>query len=159
MDAEKMKRLEQLKNKHRQDSLQKMIQQEKQRFADWIPNFELDFEFVSICEHKTIDEFINRLSFSAPARIDMTCFSEAINYSALSSIPDQHQTFYCICLMGNEITIDLYTKSKLESITKTYDDWERLSPYLLLIADDFSKIIFIDDNGEITHAKAESIAR
>ncbi|MCL1993149.1 MAG: hypothetical protein FWG66_09400 [Spirochaetes bacterium] len=153
MKIENKQRLEFLKSKLKQKLWQEEVQAVRRRFIDEIANFDLYFEFVSEIECEKIDNFVNSLPFAAPGRIDMSCFAEKSSYAMLTDLPCQSEIFFCVCLTGGEITINLYTKGKLENLAKTYDDWYCISPYLLFVSINLDKIIFADDNGEITSAQ------
>ena len=51
--------------------------------------------------------------------------------------------------MGDCAVYDIFVFGRYDDFISDYDDWDYISPYLLLIDDDFSHFIYINDYGEI----------
>ena len=61
----------------------------------------------------------------------------------------KHNNVYLCCLMGNCAVYDIFVFGRYDDFISDYDAWDYISPYLLLIDDDFSHYIYINDYGEI----------
>ncbi|MCR4780583.1 MAG: hypothetical protein K5876_05745 [Ruminiclostridium sp.] len=142
MDSEKQallkSKLEDLKKKQsqqRQDNEKKQIIEnidafyEKYRFAD-------EFEFIKI------EGFISQLHFSSPAHITISHISD----------PTPHDNMYLCFLLGSDELLRIYVFGKYKNLMFDIDTWKFLSPYLLLIDEDFQRYIYINDNDDMIEA-------
>lgn len=119
----------------------KAIAEQKKQIVDIVDNFSDKYKFVNEFELGRLVEFIDNLEFPSPAHIRLD-----------SCEPSQHHNMYLCFLCGSEELLEIYLYGKYEDFMSDMDSWDMLSPYLLLIDEDFERYIYINDYGE----KAES---
>ncbi|MDE6728005.1 MAG: hypothetical protein K2J80_08720 [Oscillospiraceae bacterium] len=55
-------------------------------------------------------------------------------------------------LCGSEEIFEVFVKGRLCDFLDDYDDWYFSGAYMLLVYEDFSGFVYIDDNGNMTEA-------
>lgn len=142
MDSEKksllQSKLQELKiqrSKQRQNS-------ERKRIAENVGGFYEKNRFADEAEAVRIEEFIGKLHFSFPAHIEASHISE----------PAPHNNMYLCFLSGGEELLRVYVFGAHKDLMSDIESWEFFSPYLLLIDEDLSRYIYINDNGDITQS-------
>ncbi len=107
-----------------------------------IENFQEKYRFADENESRQIEIFMDRLSFSLPAKIDFSSLAK-------SDITEHNNVWLCF-LEGSEEILSIYIHGNYKDILNDYDTWFWLSAYLLIIDEDFFRFIFIDDNFNLT---------
>lgn len=51
--------------------------------------------------------------------------------------------------MGDEALFEIFVYGKYDDFLRDLDDWNYFSPYLLLIDEDFTHYVYINDYGDI----------
>ena len=138
MNAEQAKRLQMKKEEYKRAQEQKAIQDNIKNMIENVECFHKKYRLVNDCEKVQIQQFVSELEFTAPGhlRVKDTCLHE-------------HKNVYLCCLMGDCAMYDIFIFGKYDDFIEDYDDWSYISPYLLLIDEDFSHYVYIDDYGEI----------
>ena len=88
-----------------------------------------------------ISSFIEKLPYSAPSRLDFAALPCCKEFSE----PCGRRAWICF-LSGSREIFDIFVSCKISDFLKDYDYWYFFSAYLLLLYDDFSGFIYIDDN-------------
>ena len=142
MDAEKKaflkSKLDGLKiqqSKQRQDN-------ERKRIIENIDHFDEKYRFADESESARIEAFIGNLHVSSPAHT-------AISHSAE---PMPHHNMYLCFLAGCAELLRVFIFGDYKKLMSDIDNWDFFSPYLLLIDEDFSGYIYINDHGDITES-------
>lgn len=138
MNAEQAKRLQMKKEENKRAQEQKAIQDNIKNMIENVECFHEKYRLVEECEKVKIQQFVSELEFTAPGhlRVKDTCLHK-------------HKNVYLCCLMGDCAMYDIFIFGKYDDFIREYDDWSYISPYLLLIDEDFSHYVYIDDYGEI----------
>ena len=118
MNGNERERLKLLKERLKHQLHQESLQRERQRFADEIPNFDVDFEFVGEDEQQKINDFVDRLPSISPTQLDLDRFNEVVRYAELKLFPNKGELFYVVCLCGSAETINIFTKGKAECLAR-----------------------------------------
>lgn len=109
-----------------------------------IENFSEKYRFADENEIRRIEMFMDRLPFSMPAKINFSSLAK-------SGITEHNNVWLCF-IEGCEELFDISIHGNYKDILNDYDTWFWLSAYLLIIDEDFSRFIFIDDNFNITES-------
>ena len=138
MNIEQAKRLQEKKEEYKRIQEQKAIQDTIKYVIENVEGFQKKYRFVDDCEKVKIQQFVSELEFTSPGhlRVKDTCLYE-------------HKNVYLCCLMGDCAMYDIFIFGKYDDFIEDYDDWSYISPYLVLIDEDFSHYVYIDDYGEI----------
>ena len=100
--------------------------------------FNEKYRFVEECEKIKIQKFVSELEFVVPGQLKVK-----------EKCLRKHNNVYLCCLMGDCAVYDIFVFGRYDDFISDYDDWDYISPYLLLIDDDFSHYIYINDYGKI----------
>lgn len=116
----------------------KQEDKERKRIAENIDDFYGNYRFADETESAKIRKFLGKTDFSSPAHIQ-------ISHKAETTI---HNNMYLCFLCGSEELLKIYISGNHKDLMSDLDNWDLLSPYLLLIDEDFNRYIYINDNGE-----------
>ena len=122
----------------------KILEKEKKKLADSVDDFDKKYRFADEAEIRKIEEFINKLESPLPGHI-----------AACENSPAPHRNMYLCFLMGSEEQLKMYIYGGYEDLMNDMDEWNFISPYLLLIDEDFVHYIYINDHGEATESKID----
>lgn len=138
MNAEQVKLLQLKKEQHRLKQKERAIRETINDVVQNVECFNEKYRFVEEYEKIKIQKFVSELDFKAPGQLKIKdiCLHKHINV-------------YLCCLMGDCAMYGIFVYGKYDDFITDYDDWSYISPYLLLINDDFSHYIYINDYGEI----------
>lgn len=125
---------EQYKLKQKEIAIQEAIGSVVQN----VDRFNEKYRFVEECEKIKIQRFVSELEFVGPGRLKVK-----------EKCLHKHSNVYLCCLMGDCAVYDIFVFGRYDDFISDYDDWDYISPYLLLIDDDFCHYIYINDYGEI----------
>lgn len=125
------------------EQLRQRIENERMRIIENTDDFHGKYRFTDEFEARKIEEFISHLHFSFPGHIEISHISE----------PKPHNNMFLCFLAGSEELMGSYIFGNYKDLMADIDNWDFFSPYLLLIDEDFSGYIYINDNGDITESR------
>jgi len=111
-----------------------------------VTGFAEKYRFADPDETVRLHSFIAGLDFSSPAHIAIK-----------KEISPECENVYLCFLAGTAELMEIFVFGHCSDILRDLDDWSFFSPYILLVADDFSRYICIDDNGSIRGAESPRI--
>lgn len=147
MDDIQRKRLAELLAKQKAASREKGISRIKAQMADEIPGFSERYMFADGEQSAKLNAFVEKLPFARPAWIDVKGFQRRRVYS--SGETDGRRVWICF-LSGSAELLDIYVGCTAADYFADFDDWQWISPFTVLVFDDLSGFIFIDDNEDMT---------
>ncbi len=112
---------------------------ERKRIIENVDDFYEKYRFADGSESIKIEEFIEHLHFAFPAHISITHISE----------PTPHDNMYLCFLSGSNELLKIYLFGNYKNLMLDIATWDFFSPFILLIDEDFSRYIYINDNGDI----------
>lgn len=142
LDSEKKSLLKSELEDLKKEQSQKSQDNERKRIIENVDDFYEKYRFADEFESIKIEEFVKHLHFSFPARIAI---------SHISELTPHNNMFLCF-LVGSEELLRIYIFGNYKNLMSDIDNWDFFSPYLLLIDEDFSRYIYINDNGDITES-------
>lgn len=131
-----------LLQKKLEENRKKVFEKEKKKLAESIDGFDRKYRFADYDEARKIEEFIDKLNFSLPAHITVN-----------GNNPVPHSNMYLCFLSGSEEHLKMYIYGGYEDLMNDMDEWDFISPYLLLIDEDFVHYIYVNDYGEAAEAE------
>ena len=138
MNEEHKKLLQIKKEQYQLKQKEKAIQEAISCVVQNVDCFNEKYRFVEECEKIKIQKFVSELEFVVPGQLKVK-----------EKCLHKHNNVYLYCLMGDCAVYDIFMFGRYDDFISDYDDWDYISPYLLLIDDDFSHYIYINDYGEI----------
>lgn len=138
MNEEHKKLLQIKKEQYQLKQKEKAIQEAISCVVQNVDCFNEKYRFVEECEKIKIQKFVSELEFVVPGQLKVK-----------ENCLHKHNNVYLCCLMGDCAVYDIFVFGRYDDFISDYDDWDYISPYLLLIDDDFSHYIYINDYGEI----------
>ncbi|WP_315115755.1 hypothetical protein [uncultured Clostridium sp.] len=155
MDENMKKHLEFLKEQQKQKEREKRIAFEKERLFSENINFIQHYRFASNMEAEKINAFLDGLPAITPTRPD---FSKMAIEQRFQNIEElllyENKDIWIYCLCGSSELIDLYSYGSVRSFINDFENWCYISAYLVLLFDNLSDFIFVDDNGNIIKSKS-----
>ena len=138
MNVEQEKNLQMKKEQYKLKQKEKAIQESINNIVQNVECFNEKYRLVDECEKNRVQKFVSELDFIAPGQVQVkeTCLHK-------------HNNVYLCCLMGDCAMYDIFVFGRYDDFMSDYDDWNYISPYLLLIDEDFSHYSYINDYGEI----------
>lgn len=118
------------------------IEKQRKQIISCVDDFDKKYRFADESESEKLREFISSIDFSSPTHIR----SEECSVS-------KHQNMYLCFLCGSKELLNTYLYLDYNDFILDIDNWQILSPYLLLIDEDFIRFIYINDYGEIKESK------
>lgn len=138
MNEKSRKFLQMKKEQYRLQQKEKAIKETINNMVENVEGFNKKYRFVEENEKIRIKKFVSELEFIGVGQLQV---KETCVY--------QHKNVYLCCLMGDCAVYDIFVFGRYDDFISDYDDWDYISPYLLLIDDDFSHYVYINDYGEI----------
>lgn len=138
MNAEQEKLLQKKKEQYKLKQKEKAIQEAISSVVQNVECFNEKYRFVEESEKVKILKFVSELEFEAPGQLQVK-----------EKCLHKHNKMYLCCLMGDCAMYDIFVFGRYDDFINDYAAWEYISPYLLLIDDDFYHFIYINDYGEI----------
>lgn len=114
------------------------IEKQRKQIISCVDDFDRKYRFADEAESEKLDEFIGSLNFYSPAHIRLK--EQSIS---------QHQNMYLCFLCGSHELLNIYLFGNYNDLMHDIDNWTFLSPYLLLVDEDFIRFIYINEHGEI----------
>ncbi len=142
MDNDMKTLLEQKKMQLRIKQEKIEIQHKKEDIIQNVVHFPQKYRFADEVETIRIQNFISKLDFLSPGQLYI---KENCAYF--------HDNVYLCFLMGSHALLNVYIFGKYHDIINDYDEWEVFSPYLLLVDEDFTHFVYINDGGQITKSQ------
>ena len=136
MNEEHKKLLQIKKEQYQLKQKEKAIQEAISCVVQNVDCFNEKYRFVEECEKIKIQKFVSELEFVVPGQLKVK-----------EKCLHKHNNVYLCCLMGDCAVYDIFVFGRYDDFISDYDDWDYISPYLLLIDDDFSHYIYINDYG------------
>lgn len=118
------------------------IQQYIEYFERNIEQFAQKYRYADETEIIKIEKFISKLDFARPGQL-----------AVKEVCPYCHRNVYLCFLTGTEALFKIYIFGKYDDIMDDYDEWEVLSPYLLLVDEDFCHYVYMNDDGDIMESQ------
>ena len=142
MDEEKRALLKSKLEAAANERSRQRLEAEKARIAENVEGFAGKYRFADESEREKLRGFMEKLHFTSPAKIS----------AAPLSAPAPHGNMYLCFLAGSEELLDISIYGHHDDLMADMDEWEIFSHSLLLVEEDLSRYICIDDNREITEA-------
>lgn len=118
------------------------IQKYKEYFVKNIEHFQEKYRYADETEVIKIQNFISKLNFVQPGQL------------AIGDVcPYFHSNIYLCFLMGTKALFKIYIFGRYDDIMNDYGEWEVFSPYLLLVDEDFSHYVYINDYGDVMESQ------
>ena len=148
MTDKQRERLAELRSANSDLLAQRALAKERERIADWISDFNEKYAFADT-EHalKRVLEFVGGLPFKRPAWIDVERFSKRREF--IFGNTDERIVWICF-LSGSAELLRIVIGGRVCDYFADLDDWSFVCPFTVLVFDDLSGFIFIDDNGNMT---------
>ncbi|MBQ3565577.1 MAG: hypothetical protein IJA12_00195 [Oscillospiraceae bacterium] len=137
-----------LKQKLEQNKIQhqnKEIENQKKQIIENVEDFNRKYRFADNSETEKLQNFTDKLNFTSPAHI-----------SAEKSKNTNHNNAYLCFLCGSKELLNIYIYGKYNDIINDMYEWDFFSPYLLIVDEDFSRYVYINDNQEISEHKIKT---
>ena len=138
MNEEHKKLLQIKKEQYQLKQKEKAIQEAISSVVQNVDCFNEKYRFVEESEKIKIQKFVSELEFVVPGQLKVK-----------EKCLHKHNNVYLCFLMGDCAVYDIFVFGRYDDFISDYDAWDYISPYLLLIDDDFSHYIYINDYGEI----------
>ena len=138
MNAKQEKLLQIKKEQYKLKQKEKAIQESINNIVQNVECFNEKYRFADECEKNRVQKFVSELDFVAPGQLQV---KEACLH--------KHNNVYLCCLMGDCAMYDIFVFGRYDDFMSDYNDWNYISPCLLLIDEDFSHYSYINDYGEI----------
>ena len=106
--------------------------------AQNIEQFNQKYRYAERVEVTKIQDFMSKLDFVRPGQLYIK-----------ESSPFHHNNVYLCFLLGTSAELEIYIFGKYNDIINDYDEWEVFSPYLLLVDEDFTHYVYINNYGEM----------
>lgn len=142
------KRLHDLLNRQQQRMQELAAVKAKTDLRVNIPLFDIKYHFADAEETARITEILQNLPFKTPGRID----TAALSGKPVAKPTYQGMAWICF-LAGDEPLLRLYVRGRIDDILHDLDEWDAVSPFLLLLLGDYRHLIFVDDDGSFTEAE------
>lgn len=142
------------------------IERIKAQMSAEIKDFTRRYKFADTETAARIGEFIDGLPYRRPAWVDLEKYSNRRDFSLSESNAENVWTDFMfgreeilkifirdvwICfLLGDEELFKIFIECKAADFFADFDEWTFYSPYIVLLYNDFSGFVFIDDNEEMT---------
>ena len=146
---EQRSRFEELSAARKRQRKELAVERVKAEMREEIRDFEKRYEFADEAVANRLRETLDRLPFRQPGAIDHEKLRECRDF--LPEYAGDRQAWFC-SLCGSEEIFDIFVKGRLSDFLADYDDWYFYGAYMLLMYDDFSGFVYIDDNGNMTEA-------
>ena len=151
LTEEQRGRLDGLVEARRERRLAREIARIKEQMsAEMIEGFEDKYEFADGAASERLKALLNSLPTDSMGRID---FDRLPAHGKFSMSEDARKRTVWFCsLCGSEEVFEVFVKGRLGDFLADYDGWYFYGAYMLLVCEDFSGFVYIDDNKEMTEA-------
>lgn len=149
LTEEQRARMDELRSANKKLISERNTAQEKERMAEWIENFAEKYTFADETVAEKLYSIIDEIPYGFTTRPDFNCLPD---HRKVSETELRGGRVWICFLCGTEEIFHIFVSGTLSDFLEDYDDWYFISPYLLLIYDDFNRFLYIDDNGDMTEA-------
>lgn len=166
MTDEQRGRLAELIAEKKESKKKAEIERIKAQISAEIKDFTRRYRFADTEESERIGDFIDNLPYRRPAWVDLEKFLNRRVFSLSESNAENVWTDFMsgreevlkifirdvwICfLSGDEELFKIFIECKVADFFADFDEWTFYSPYIVLLYNDFSGFVFIDDNEKMT---------
>lgn len=147
---EQREKMNRLISASRTKKISEEISRIKEQIRNELPDFDKRYKFADNITKVKISEFIEKLPYSAPSRPDLSALPRRTEFYGHSG-----RVWICF-LSGSREIFDIFISCEISDFFKDYDDWYFFSAYLLLLYEDFSGFIYIDDDKNETEVLLET---
>lgn len=147
LTEEQRARMDELRSAHKKLIFERNTARERERMAECIENFAEKYTFANGSVAEKLYGIIDEIPCKTPARPDLDCLP---GHREVSETELRGGKVWICFLCGSEEIFHIFVSGTLSDFLEDYDDWYFISPYLLLVYDNFNGFLYIDDNGDMT---------
>ena len=122
----------------------------RQMSEEMIEGFADRYEFADEAAAKRLKTLLNTIPIDRIGRIDFDRLPAHGKFSVSAETAERKVWFCSLC--GSEEVFEVFVKGRLADFLEDYDGWYFFGAYMLLVYEDHSGFVYIDDNGEKTEA-------
>lgn len=150
MQEDKKQRLNQWLEQQKQRIYNAKINDQKDHILREIPQFHKHYQFADKEDIIKLKMFLKSLPTLTNIRLD---FSQLPNQQEIKSFKDinAHFNVWICFLCGSPELFELYPYGDIQNFINDFESWQYISPYLILVCDNFKDFIFIDDEKKINY--------
>lgn len=147
LTEEQRARMDELRSANKKLILERNMAREGERMAEWIENFAEKYTFADESVAEKLYSIIDEIPYGTPTRPD---FDRLPDHREVSETELRSGRVWICFLCGSEEIFHIFVSGTLSDFLEDYDEWYFISPYLLLVYDNFNGFLYIDDNGDMT---------
>ena len=152
MQEDKKLRLQELLEQQKQRIYNAKINDQKEYILKEIPQFHQHYQFADKEDIIKLKMFVKSLPTLISIRLD---FSQLPIWHVIKSFKDinDHFNVWICFLSGLPELFELYPYGDIQDFINDFDSWQYISPYLILVCDNFKDFIFIDAEKKMLHSQ------
>ena len=152
MQEEKKIRLKQLQQQQRQKIYNARINAQKEHIFREISHFHKQYQFADKEDIIKLKTFLQSLPTITSHRLDISqlLFNNEVKY--VNDINTHFNVYICF-LCGSSELFELFPCGDIQDIINDFDSWQAISPYLILVFENFEDFLFIDDEKKIMQSR------
>ncbi len=150
MQEDKKLRLKELLEQQKQRIYNAKINDQKEYILREIPQFHQHYQFADKEDIIKLKLFLKSLPTLTSVRLDL---SQLLIWHVIKSFKDinDHFNVWICFLCGSPELFELYPYGDIQNFINDFESWQSISPYLILVCDNFKDFIFIDDEKKIIY--------
>ena len=152
MHEDQKQRLKQLLEQQKQRIYNAKINEQKERILREIPQFHQHYQFADKDNIIRLKMFLKSLPTLTSVRLDISQFPIWHVIKSFKDINDHFNVWICF-LSGLPELFELYPYGDIQNFINDFESWQYISPYLILVCDNFKDFIFIDDEKKIIRSQ------
>ena len=152
MHEDQKQRLKQLLEQQKQRIYNAKINEQKERILREIPQFHQHYQFADKDNIIRLKMFLKSLPTLTRVRLDISQFPIWHVIKSFKDINDHFNVWICF-LSGSPELFELYPYGDIQNFINDFESWQYISPYLILVCDNFKDFIFIDDEKKIIRSQ------
>ena len=152
MQEDQKQRLKQLLEQQKQRIYNAKINEQKERILREIPQFHQHYQFADKDNIIRLKMFLKSLPTLTSVRLDISQFPIWHVIKSFKDINDHFNVWICF-LSGSPVLFELYPDGDIQNFINDFESWQYISPYLILVCDNFKDFIFIDDEKKIIRSQ------
>ena len=154
LTEEQRRRLDGLSEARRKRVREREIARIKEQMSDeMIDGFADKYAFADDETAERLKTLLNSL----PANGVGIDFNRLPAHRSFSVSEDTARTVWFCSLCGSEGVFEVFVKGRIADFLSDYDGWYFFGAYMLLVYEDLSGFVYIDDNKEMTEASLRSV--
>ena len=152
MQEDKKLRLQELLEQQKHRIYNAKINDQKEYILKEIPQFHQHYQFADKEDIIKLKMFLKSLPTLISIRLD---FSQLPIWHVIKSFKDinDHFNVWICFLSGLPELFELYPYGDIQDFINDFDSWQYISPYLILVCDNFKDFIFIDDEKKMIQSQ------